>query len=81
MALNHTDWDDRVKLHSPRSPRVIETHERVRELIGQVGHELIDLLPAGPEAELALNALDLACMHANAAVARRHPDNHDARGQ
>lgn len=79
LALLHqsrkTDWDNRVQHHPPRTESVVDTHEQARALVGQVGHELLDLLPPCPEVNQVLDALHLALLHANTAIALHHPDN------
>ena len=77
-ASRRADWDWRTGYHPPQSPEVIAAHEKARALVGQVGHDLLDIMPACPEVEQCLAALDLALMHANAAIARHHPDNQAA---
>jgi hypothetical protein len=70
------DWDNRVQHHPPSSQAVIDAHQKARALIGQVGHELLDLLPPGsPEIDEVLRLLHDALMHANMAIALHHPDN------
>lgn len=74
----HADLDRRAGYHPPRTDAVIHSHERAREIVRAAGHELVDLLEpvqTAPEVVKMLDALDLALMHANAAIARHHPDN------
>lgn len=73
--LRKIDWDNRVAYHPPRTLAVREAHEKARALVGQVGTELIDLLPPCPEIDRVLDALHIALMHANAAIALHHPEN------
>lgn len=75
LETRKNDWDHRVVHHPPRTEAVVQAHTRARALIGQVGHDLLDTVPPCPEVEKMLDALELALMHANAAIARRHPDN------
>lgn len=57
--------------HPPTSEARVAAHERVRGLCADLARKLALLLPDSPEADKALDALDLAAMHANAALARR----------
>jgi len=69
------DWDRRVQHHPPRSAAVIDAHERARALIGQVGHDLMETVPACPLVDRILDTLSDALMLANQAIALHHPDN------
>jgi hypothetical protein len=65
-----TTIQERFAHHPPSTSEVAWAHERVREICLRAAEELVDLVPDCREFELAIEALDLACMHANAAVAR-----------
>lgn len=67
------DWHKRCAHHAP-SPRGIDQIGRNRRLVHQVGRRFITELPDCPETEKALDALQLALMHANAAAAYRDPE-------
>lgn len=69
------DWDRRVQHHPPRTLAVVEAHEKARGLVGQVGQDLIDLVPPCPEVDRMLDALHEALMLANTAIALHHPEN------
>lgn len=76
-----TDWHVRTGYHPPSSTLVIDAHERVRDAVRRCGEELARLVPNCAESERMLDRLDEALMYANAAIARRHPDNIDAEGR
>lgn len=61
---------DRFTHHPPTSPQVIRAHERARENGSAFATWLLRHVPPCPERERALDAIDLATMHANAAIAR-----------
>lgn len=56
--------------HPPTSPLVIEQHEQVREMGDVYAKFLFDNLPDCDEVRKAIDAIDLATMYANAAIAR-----------
>lgn len=56
--------------HPPKSSEVGRLHAHVRDVHRGVYLELLRVLPDTPERTRALDALDDACKHANAAVAR-----------
>lgn len=68
-------WIERCEYHPPQSERVVIAHEHARTLVRQVGLDLMTLVPSGAESARMMDALDDVLMYANAAIARRHPDN------
>lgn len=70
-TLSPEEINSRFAHHPPSSSVVVQAHERARELCGQLAHRLNELLPLGTrETYAALNAVDKACMYANASIAR-----------
>jgi hypothetical protein len=69
---------ERFRHHPPTVPAVIAAHEVVRELAAAFARALNEALPECDEKAKALDAVDLAAMHANSAVARTqlygHPE-------
>lgn len=68
--MTSTPIAQRFAYHPPSTAEVVAAHERVRATCLRAAQEFSSLVPACREAELAIEALDLACMHANAAIAR-----------
>jgi hypothetical protein len=64
--------------HPPSDPMVMRAHEEVRTRAHQLAAWFNWLLPEGREKSQALTALDLAAMHANAAIARTQTVNAEA---
>lgn len=61
----------RFRHHPPTTEHVIDLHEQARRQCLDLAEWLNENLPeAAPEAEKALDAVDDACKHANAAIAR-----------
>ena len=56
--------------HHPPSPEAIERHKAVRRAALDCASTLVAVAPQSRERELAIEALDQACMLANAAIAR-----------
>jgi hypothetical protein len=74
-ALPEDDVARRFAYHPPRRAGVADLHEHVRDECAGLAQELNRVLPGCPEAWKALDAVDLACMHANAAIARHYNDS------
>lgn len=66
----HARVDNDTAYHPPSSPEVIAAHQRVRVLVADLGHELIDLCPEGRDLSLALTAAEDVMHWANAAIAK-----------
>lgn len=70
------DSDEKAELlvrfahHPPTSAEVIAAHEQVRVEFARLAVWVHDLLPAGDDRRKAIDAIDVAAMAANAAVAR-----------
>jgi hypothetical protein len=60
----------RFEHHPPSGPDVVRAHEQARTLGKSFAKWLLVFLPDCDERDKALDALDLAVMHANAAIAR-----------
>lgn len=72
LSKSAHDYLDRAfKHHPPNDPRIIEMHEQVRATLRDSA-ALVTFLPNVNERRLALEALELAVMWANAAIAREH---------
>lgn len=56
--------------HPPQGDAVIRAHVQIRVWFGELADAVNHLLPDCPERDKALDALDLAAMHSNAAIAR-----------
>jgi hypothetical protein len=65
----HADLENRLQHHPPQSEAVAELHTAVRQGCLNLGHWLLDTLPAGRHRSLALTSLQETMMWANAAVA------------
>lgn len=63
------EYRNRVKYHPPATDSMRRNHERVNELLTDVGCDLIDICPASREMSLVLTNLEQARMWANAALA------------
>lgn len=74
----NTPIHERFAHHPPSTRDVADAHERVRATCLRAAEELSRFVPVCREFELALEALDLTCMHANAAVARTQLSGHVA---
>jgi hypothetical protein len=61
---------DRFRHHPPTGPNVVQAHEQARTLGAGYAQWLMMFVPDCPERDKALDAVDLATMHANAAIAR-----------
>jgi len=61
---------DRFRYHVPGDPSVLRAHETVRAECQRLAVLLDELLPPCAERDHALDAVDLAAMWSNAAVAR-----------
>lgn len=59
--------------HPPQDQETVAKHERVRDLCRDAAHELNAILPPCTEKRAAIDALELAMMHANGAIARVDP--------
>lgn len=79
--MTSTPIHQRFAHHAPSGPEVVQAHERVRAACLRAAEEFSSIVPVCREFELALEALDLACMHANAAVARTQLSGHVAQPQ
>lgn len=60
----------RFSHHPPSSDAVVNAHETARELGLAFALWLVNGIPWSPERDKAMDALDLAVMHTNAAIAR-----------
>lgn len=69
MAAYDLRLDDRFIYHPPTDGQV-PRYEAIRAAGREFAELLADLCPSSPELTLAINAVDLAVMQANAAVAR-----------
>lgn len=67
--MNGEDINRRFTHLGPDAERA-QRQEKIRLMIGDLGHELKDLLPESREAGLAMTRLEEALMWANAAIAR-----------
>lgn len=56
--------------HAPRSERVVQAHQQARRLGESFALWLVASVPDCEERRKAIDALDLATMHSNAAIAR-----------
>lgn len=56
--------------HPPTTPQVIQAHESARDIGSACVTWLLRYVPPCPERNSAVDAIDLAIMHANAAIAR-----------
>lgn len=68
--MTKTPIAQRFAYHPPSSDEVVAVHQEVRGICRTAAELLSALLPICRETELAIEALDLACMHANSAIAR-----------
>lgn len=68
--MSSTPIKERFAYHPPMTDAVIHAHEDVRALGYAAARMLEELIPPCHERDLAIDALDLAVMHANAAIAR-----------
>ena len=69
MAAHDLRLHSRFIDHPPTDGQVLK-HEAIRAAGREFAELLADLCPSSPELTLAINAVDLAVMQANAAVAR-----------
>lgn len=69
-AYPEDDVTRRFTHHPPTRPGVAELHEHVRGECADLATELNRIMPSCYEARRAIDAVDDACKHANAAVAR-----------
>lgn len=60
----------RFGYHPPVANGKVESHEAVREVMGDMGVYLLKTLPQSREASLAITKLEEAMFWANAAIAR-----------
>lgn len=56
--------------HPPKDGNIVAAHEQTRANFYVLASWVDELLPESDEKSKALSALDLAAMHANAAIAR-----------
>lgn len=61
---------DRFRYHVPSDEKVLRAHETVRAECARLATLLDELLPPCREKDSAVDAVDLAAMWSNAAVAR-----------
>jgi hypothetical protein len=64
----------RFRHHPPTDPTVISAHEQARRMGEGFALWLLASVPDCPERAKAIDAIDLATMHANAAIARTQLD-------
>jgi hypothetical protein len=69
---------NRHAYHPPSSDDIVRAHEAVRTNTHMLATWLNDLLPECDEKKHALDAMDLAMMHANSAIARTQQINPEA---
>lgn len=69
-AIESTDLDRRFAYHPPRTVETKEAHETVRAECRALASRLVELVPPGREASLAITAVEEAMMWANAGIAR-----------
>lgn len=55
--------------HAPRDNDVVAAHDRVRMLLSDAAVELNEMLPDGRHKEKALDAVEMARLYANTAIA------------
>lgn len=70
--MNHAEIDNVFAFH-PATPTTGPQHDRVREIVRETAHILVDIMPPSPEATLAVRKLQEAMMYANAAIACHSP--------
>lgn len=72
-VLSHKELTLRFSHHPPRTEQVMDLHAEVRKRCLDLAEWMNENLPENglPEAERAIDAVDDACKHANAAIARR----------
>lgn len=66
----------RFEHHPPTSDAVVSAHQITREMGAAFAQWMVNAMPWCPERDKAVDAIDLAVMHANAAIARyqlKHP--------
>lgn len=68
--MDANELASRFGYHPPSTPDVVEAHELVRRLFGNLAETLNKLIPDGRSKAQAMTALDDGCMYANAAIAR-----------
>lgn len=68
--MNPTAITERFRYHPPSNDAVIIIHVKMRDEFMQLAHKINVQVPDCPEKEKAIDSLDLACMHVNAAIAR-----------
>lgn len=66
----------KFEYHTPTTDSVATAHQEVRRLCGNLALILAEMLPYGNERNEAIKAVDLASMHANAAIARSQTVDH-----
>lgn len=72
-VLSDKELTLRFSHHPPRNEQVMDLHAEVRKRCLDLAEWMNENLPEHglPEAERAIDAIDDACKHANAAIARR----------
>lgn len=68
--ITEDDLDNRFTYHPPTNPAVRRRHERAREIARTTAELLVDVMPPGREASLAITHLEESLFWANAAIAR-----------
>lgn len=66
----HARIDNDFGYHPPTTPEIAAAHERVREVLANAAHEIIDIIPDSRETSLFLTSMEVAMYHANAIIAR-----------
>jgi hypothetical protein len=65
------DLDNRFNFHPAATAERRDAHERVRDLCGELAHELNNLLPDGREKSVVVTRLEEVMFWANASLARQ----------
>jgi hypothetical protein len=67
--INLSEWLDGTKHHAPVTESTILAHQAARNLVGQLGTTLFQLLPPGRDKSLVYTALEEVLMRSNRAIA------------
>jgi hypothetical protein len=70
MCRTNPNLDHRYQHHPPRDQAAITAHETIRGGARAFAQIITDFVPAGPERDRALDAVDDAMFRSNAGIAR-----------